>query len=292
MLVSDITTLKSYIPTISGDNFNRYSTYLKTAEQYLINELIGQTLFDKLTPVTANPSANPPVAAFTPDAKLLAYCENIVSLKGYMEAVPFLDLRETETGFVVASDAGNNVVPASKDRVEKLIRGLDTRLSDTIELLLEYLEGNSTFYDDWKGAKAYTINHDSYIFTLTQFRRYARYDASRLEWLKDMPKITRAIRNRIEPIISAAQSAEIITQLQDNELSAANEKIIEDLRFSLAAFVTGDKETAYSCVFRARQTMIDNIDDYAGFKASSIYTSYLAETSTFSTDHTIGSFGI
>jgi len=279
MLVSDIATIKKHIATIQGDNFSRYSPYVETANQYLVNELIGQTLYNK-------------VIAPTSDAKLLNYCESIVAHKAYVDAVPFLDLVETETGFAVVSDQGNNVVPASKDRIEKLIRGLETRLSDTIELLLEYLEGNATFYDDWKGAKAYTINHDSYIFTLTQFRRYARYDGSRLEWLKDISKVTRAIRNRIEPIISQAQSTEIITQLQANTLSDANSKIIEDLRFSLAAFVTGDNETGCSCVFRARTTIIDNVDDYAGFKASSIYTNYLAETSGFSTDHTIASFGV
>ena len=279
MLISNIETLKKYIPTVAGSNIDRYSTYLQTADEYLISELIGQTLYDK-------------VAGETPDAKLLGLCENIVALKGYMDAIPFLDLIETETGFAVVSDSQNNVVPASKDRVEKLIRGLDTRLSDAIEQLLEYIEGNATFYDDWKTAKAYTINHDSFIFTLTQFRRYARYDGSRLEWLKDISKVTRAMRNRIEPIISQEQSAEIITQLQGNNLSAANKKIIEDLRFSLAAFVTGDDETGNNCLFRARKIIIDNVDDYAGFKASAIYAAYLAETSGFSTDQSIAAFGI
>lgn len=278
MLINNITKLKGYIPTIAGSEISRYSTYLQTAEEYLITELIGDTLFAKLS-IT------------TPDAKLLRYCENIICHKAYLDAIPFLDLVETETGFAVVSDVNNSVVPASKDRVEKLIRGTETRLSDAIEQLLEYLEGNEDFYNDWKGAKAYSINHESYIFTLTQFRRYARYDASRIEWMKDISKVTRALRNHIEPYISAALSQQIIAQLKDNTLSNANKLIIEDLRFALAAFVTGDKATGNEFVFRVKQYLIDNVDNYAPFKTSSIYEAYLAEVSGFSTDQSIAAFG-
>jgi hypothetical protein len=290
MLINSLEQLKKYIPTLATSDFARYSHFMQTAEEYLVSDLIGETLFGKLTAIAANSTANPPVVASTPDPKLLRFCENVVCLKGYLDAIPMLDLVETETGFGVTSN--QNVAPASQQRVAALTKGIDIRLSDGIEQLLEYLEGNEDFYDDWKGAKAYTINHDSYIFTLTQFRRYGRYTGSRLEFLQDVSKVTQAIRLKIEPVISVELSAAIIGQLQDNDLNDANKKIIEDLRFSLAAYVTDNEAIANSFLARVRRVLLANADDYPEFKDSEIYTAFLAQISPDINTQSIANFGV
>ncbi len=277
MLISDLLKLKKYVPTVMGNEFERYSTFLQTADEYLVTELIGQALYDKLSGETV-------------DAKLLRYCENMVCQKAYLDAIPMLDLVETETGFGVTSNT--NIAPASQQRVAALAKGIETRLSDGIEQLLEYLEGNATFRSDWKGAKAYTINHDSYIFTLAEFRRYARYDGSRLEWIKDISKVTQAIRLNIEPLISAGLSSAIILQLQSGSLNEANKKIIEDLRFSLASFVTGNEAVAQSALFRARGIIVATPADYPEYMASAFYATSQTPTPTYNIDQSIANFGV
>jgi len=287
MLISSIAELKKYIPTVMGADFDRYSPFLQTAEEYLQSDLIGEDLFESLTAIEELEENLP---EYPGDLKLLRYCEAIVCLKGYHDAIPMLDLVETETGFGVVSNG--NVAPASQQRVAALAAGIEKRLTDAIEQLLEYLEGNADYYDPWKYAKAYAINHDSYIFTLKQFRRYGRYDASRLEWIKDMPKVTQAIRYKIEPVISAELSLEIIDQLQDDALSIANAKIIEDLRFALAAFVLGLDADGLRYLGKVFAFLVANIEDYPLFEASSIYTSYAAGSTAYSIDQNIAMFGV
>ena len=286
MLINSIDTLKKYVPTVVGNDISRYSPFLQTAEEYLTTDLIGDELVASLT---IQEDYAEGVVGSANDLKLVRYCEAVVCLKAYLDAIPMLDLVETETGFGVVSNG--NIAPASQQRVAALAAGIERRLTDAIEQLLEYLEGNENYYDPWKYAKAYTINHDSYIFTLKEFRRYARYDNSRLEWIKDIPKVTQAIRLNIEPIISPELSAVIIDELQDNDQSEANKLIIEDLRFSLAAFVTGNDAIAQSTLARVRRRLIENVDDYPEFKTSAQYTAYLAQTDTYSADHTITVFG-
>ena len=287
MLINSIDTLKKYIPTVVGSDIDRYSPFLQTAEEYLASDLIGEDLVNSLI---IQEDYEVGVVGSANDLKLVRYCEAIICLKAYLDAIPMLDLVETETGFGVVSNG--NIAPASQQRVASLAAGIEKRLTDAIEQLLEYLEGNENYYDPWKYAKAYTINHESYIFTLKEFRRYARYDGSRLEWIKDMPKVTQAIRLNIEPVISPELSAVIIEELQDDDMGEANKLIIEDLRFSLAAYVTGNDAVAQSSLARVRRRLIDNVDDYPEFKTSEQYTAYLAQTDTYSTDQTIASFGV
>lgn len=294
MLINSIEKLKAVIPTVFGSDFARYEPFMNEADEYLKAELIGNTIYEAVQAAAENPP--PPrgggAAPFTADEIITKLCINVAALKGYLIAIPFLDLAETETGFVVASDMGNNIVPASKERVDKLIVGVKARLSDAIEMLLEYLEGNEYYLEAWSECKAYIYIHESYIFTLKEFRRYAKYGGNRLDWINELPLLVRTIRNRIQPMISAEQSAEIITQLKAGTLNNANKKIIEDLRFSLAAFVTADEKTGLECVARARATMLADVDLYPAFKASAIYTKYLAQTKTDVNTLSIADFGI
>lgn len=263
MIITTIAQLKDRIATVKGADIKRYEPYLATADLFLQSELIGSTLYGKLN-ATGNET-------------LLTRCQDVVALKAYHDAIPFLDLIETETGFGVVSSGGSNLVPASRERVDKLIVQTEIRLSGAIELLLQHLEETTAYHTDWATASAYSIIHDSYIFTLTEFRRYARYDASRLEFVKDAPKIQRAIRYIIEPVISRELSLAIITQLKAGNLNDANKVIIEDLRFALALYVTGEPVAASASLAKVKDVLYTNPDSYPEFKASNIYTAFLAQ---------------
>lgn len=295
MLVETIEKLKEIIPTVTGGDFSRYETYMKEGDEYLSDELLGRPLHQviEIAAGTFTPPHGGAPAPASADDELVSLSTNVAGLKGYLIAIPFLDLVETETGFAVVSDQGNNVVPASKERVANLTKATEGRMSDAIEKLLTYLEDKTGDLKTlWSTSKYYNYNHDSYIFTLKEFRRYGKYAGSRLDFANELPQLTKAIRLKIEPIISQEQSAAIIAQLKAGSLDQYNSKIIEDLRFSLAAFVTGDENTANDCAIRARNTMIADVDHYTAFKASSIYTAIQAATTTDVNSLSIADFGI
>ena len=104
MLVDTIDKMRKVIPTIADDNLEKYDAYLVDAREWLKHEITGPDLYEILE------SAG--------DAELLAYAEMIVSYKAYWEAIPFLDLVETSSGFAVIRN--DTKAPASKERVEAL----------------------------------------------------------------------------------------------------------------------------------------------------------------------------
>jgi len=263
MIINDVLTLRKYIPTIIvGDDqenaFNRYETYLKKAEQFLKREIIGSFLFDILD---------------EPNNDLVDHCAAVVAHKGYLEAIPFLDLVETPNGFSVTSNA--NLTPASTARVQALIKATEIRLGECIEDLLEFLEETPDYHDEWKPSKTYSLLSDSYIMNLREFRNYAPFEGGRMEFVKRRPDILKARMLKIEPIISKELSKEIIEQLRDGDLNEANKEIIEDLRFALANYTINADIIADSFVSRVRAYLFANVDSFPSFKASSIYQHYI-----------------
>lgn len=70
-----------------------------------------------------------------------------ILLTAFADAVPFLDLVVTPTGFgVVSTDA---IAPASKERVERLIATTRQSAEDTLDLLLEHLRR----YEQWRSSE-------------------------------------------------------------------------------------------------------------------------------------------
>jgi len=264
MIINDIAALRKHIPTIiagdeeSGDQFSKYLTYLHSAEKYLRRELIGSALYDLLD---------------EPNVDLVEHCAAVVAHKAYLEAIPFLDLIETGSGFAVTSN--QNLTPASTARVASLIKATEVRLSECIEDLLEFLEENGDYHDEWKPSKTYSLLSDSYIHSLREFRNYAPFEGTRLDFIKHRPLILKARLLDIESVISKELSGEIIEQLRDDDLSVSNGKIIEDLRYALANFSIGANVIADSFIARVKAELIANVDSYPAFKESKIYQDYI-----------------
>lgn len=266
-LINDIETLKLFIPTVTNGTFDRYEGYLHMAEEWLNKNIIGQSLFDKLNETTH------PI--------LFKKCQDVVAHKGYMEAIPFLDLVDTGQGFAVQSET--NLVPASAARVVSLRESIKVSLTDRIESLLEYLELATEFHDDWKASITYSLIYDSYIFNLTQFRLFAPFTGNRLDFIDAKPKMYLAIRLKIEPIISKELSDQIIEQLRDDDLSEDNARLIDNIRFAFAYFTIGDDKVGNSFINRARATIMKDLQAYPAFVASDLYAQILAQKS-FSQD--------
>jgi hypothetical protein len=267
MIIDDIIKLKEIIPTIAVSDdadFNRYKGYLTNAGKWLKRELIGAELF-------ALANAETVADNYT---ELKDYCAVVVAYKGYLEAIPFLDLVETETGFAVHSD--QTLAPASPKRVEELRKATAASLDEAVEDLLEFLEESEAYHEDWKGSATYTLINDNYIKSLREFRKYGKFEGSRIDFIKARPALTRARRQLIEPVISQELSEQIIEQIRDVDLNEANTAIIEDLRFALAGFATGENALAESSLARVRKKLIKTPADYPLFEESDIYADYLA----------------
>ena len=114
--------------TVEGEPtlFEILYPFIDTAEQWAIDTFVSEDVFPQLTE-----------AEVAPLSKLVAY-------HAYMSAVPSLDLVLTPNGFGIVSNT--NVVPASKERIERLLASLESERDRNIEQLILRLSGRT----DWR----------------------------------------------------------------------------------------------------------------------------------------------
>jgi len=268
MLVTTIARMKELIPVIVGNDFSKYETFVKEAREWLKHELIGSELYNKLG-VEGN-------------SVLKEYCENVVANKAYLNGLPFFDLIETESGFAVTRT--ETKAPASPERVKALKEGIEKWLSDAIERLLEYLEESIQYHEDWKGSETFTLLTETYIHTLKEFRRYAPFSGTRLDFVAKLPAMLDVIHLKIEPVISPELSDEIIEQLRDGDITDLNKSILRNLRFAFANYVAGNDEVAHTYLVRIRKVLHKTPDSYPAFKDSELYANIQATVITKNTD--------
>ena len=137
-LITNDEQLRRYLPnafaTAKGETpfFDRVLPWLQTAERWLFSQFVGDGYAD--TFLTLDPDE--PV-------RVTAAC--VVVHEAMMRAVPSLDLVLTPNGFGIVSN--QNVAPASRDRVARLIASLEASRDDCIEQLVAYLFRITDWYD-------------------------------------------------------------------------------------------------------------------------------------------------
>jgi len=265
--------LQQRIPSLAtydseGKEIDRYAKFLKIAEKWFITNITGQVLFDVIDTSTT-------------DSVGKNFCKDIICYKGYTDAIPFLDVIETGSGFSVTNN--QNLAPASRERVNALKNGLLDMLTQSIENFIEFLEKEEMYHDEWKGTKTYSILTDTFIHTLTDFNYYAKFEGNRLDFIKSKPTMLHVINLKIAKLITAELCNEIIEQLRDDELSIDNRNIIENIKYAYANFVIGNNSDASSYLLEVQNFLILNVDKYPLFKNSNIYANYLKNLSNNTT---------
>lgn len=167
LIITDDEMLRNFIPNVFStiDDelpiYDKLLPYLNIAESWLIQNITGQDVLNK-------------IASDTGDDRFMTVAMAVVS-HAYALAVPSLDLVLTPNGFGIVSN--KNVVPASKDRVERLIRSLYELRSQCLIVLLNKLRSNS----DWHSSPqcdmlAKSILQDPNLVTVCDTSNHAEAD--------------------------------------------------------------------------------------------------------------------
>ena len=141
MLITNDQELRSFFPnalvTVEGEAslFEKLSAYLSEAETWLATYITGAA----------------PLAAITADNADAArpLCCRIVVCHALIHAIPSLDLVLTPNGFGIVSN--QNIVPASKERVDRLIGSIEMQRDDAIILLQKALFKRA----DWQESEVF-----------------------------------------------------------------------------------------------------------------------------------------
>ena len=108
--------------------------FLETAEQWAIDTFVPDAIFDEIAEDDG----------FGPNERLRFPLEKLVACQAYMTAIPSLDLVLTPNGFGIVSN--QNIVPASRERVDALINSLESQRDSAIEALILRLSSRT----DWQ----------------------------------------------------------------------------------------------------------------------------------------------
>ena len=135
-IITSDAQLRRLIPhvlaTVEGEStlFEKLTPFLETSEEWLKQYFIPDELFEQIVE-SATETA---VVAHSTLSTLHSQLEKIVVTQSFHNAIPSLDLVLTPNGFGIVSNT--NVVPASKERIERLQASLEAERDRNLEQLL------------------------------------------------------------------------------------------------------------------------------------------------------------
>ena len=255
--------------TLGEENF---SPFIPDATSKYIKPLLGNELFALLETWAGSKDET--------ETELAALYEKVapaLSRFTFFLAAPHLDINIGESGFTVVS-SGNNLVPASKERVERFMKSLEQLAWDRAEDLLIFLEENQSSYPEWVASDAYTMQLRNLINSATEFDKYVDIDKSRLTFQKFRQEMDNIERIDVIPLISEALFNTLIGKIKSGtDFTSQEEKLVESLRAfvanKIAARVLGkDNQLEATFYLKEAKALINiNPNDFPDYRDSGIY---------------------
>ena len=149
-LIPDNATLLRYVPntlkTVQGETplFDKIRFHIQQSEQWLADTFTSNDTLAR-------------IASYTSSNSLLHHCRMATAAHAMLLAIPQLDLILTPNGFGIVSN--QNIAPASKERVERLLLSLEKLRDDALQIILSMLPT----------AHHWTASHQYEYFAATMF---------------------------------------------------------------------------------------------------------------------------
>jgi hypothetical protein len=259
MIIESLDIIKKHVSTITADSisFAEMEEHVRAAESWLKNDLTGKNLFDFIEEHKTDEQHK----------SLIDKAERIIALNAFGRAVPMLNLVLTSAGFAVTNN--EKVAPASKERVADLREGLRRQCADAVEDLIIYLE-TAEVGNIWKESPSYSLLTDTFLPTFLLFKNYAAYSEAvdaiypkcRFDFAKLRGKMRTVMASKITGAIGNQLVDNILVEQRNNSFSESTQKIIENLRFALAAYTLGQNDYGDMFMNIVLSVIKNNPDDF------------------------------
>jgi len=212
--------------------YDKVLPWLETAERWLFQQFVGDGYADSFLAL----DESEPV-------RLTAVC--VVTHEAMLRAVPSLDLVLTPNGFGIVSN--QNVAPASRDRVARLIASLETSRDNSIEQLISYLLREEEWYQStirqWFTATLFPNIDLANLCGFTE-HRWANYLGLRSKAIDVEQRIAEEF---VSPEQLAVFREEVFSMTWDFSLTATSHtQIIERLRSVIVSVLQGNNVAVQS----------------------------------------------
>lgn len=224
-LIPNDETLRLFVPQqvvhVKGETalFDKIARWLDTAGQWLSDN------------ITSAPTLNR-IAEYSDGHPLLRACRAAVAHRALADAIPSLDLVQTVNGFAVVSN--QNLAPASRDRVDRLIAAHRSQCDSAISALIPLLADAHA----WRGSPQCEFFRATLFPTPAHIRPLASGAAS---WDK-YRELHPAIANAEAALAARYISHGLMQRLRDaalglNPISTLEARLCEALRGHVADIV-------------------------------------------------------
>ena len=231
--------LPNVVTTVEGEKplYDKVHPWLVIAEQWVSDRFTGAAVLDAI--------------AADPDTTIWQQTAILIACEAMRQAIPSLDLVLTPNGFGIVSN--QNVAPASKERVERLIESMTAGRDLNIDYLLDSLSER----EDWQQTK----QRDWFCQTLLQSPRDAELGVFGPEWTGNRWEAFIELRERARNIEAAIAERWV------------SEALMERLRQAIITPGSPSKDAALAlrlrdCVFAElkgeprRCRMLDSVVNY------------------------------
>ena len=208
---------------------------------------------------------------------------SIIALKAYITAIPFLDVVQTTNGFAVVTSS--NQVPASKERVDKLIAWSTDRLYSHVDRLIEMISETPELMTEWKKYRRFEYFTELLFWTGSEYGDYCgTYEASfkndsiySFTQLHAQHADIVAMQNGVMAhYVSQKYIQSLIEKKRNLQLADKDKAVYEKLRFILGLLIKKEDFKAKEMLKDIVSTMMKDLDSYSDYKTSEEYAAWIA----------------
>lgn len=255
MLINNIDDFVKSIPTAAGSKWSALEPFSNSANATIKAILVGTDLYEYIEGLEAG-------------KELKTTLCNLISFQLYKNAIPFVDLIQTSTGFAVVNN--NNQAPASKERVERLILWCDQSIDLHTDLLILQIMSDNAALTEWQKFNGFKKLTDCLFLTGIDFASYSKY-STRTDFLKIKPDLMTAQNTILCEHLSANYVTELISQIRTNSLTELNEQIVDSCKLILSKFSEKEDYAARELLRNIVVKIEKDIDHYPEYKESAEY---------------------
>jgi hypothetical protein len=225
-LITTITEIKKYLSIDINTRIESLQPFIDEAELLYMKDLLGSDFYDALVSDYDTDLSN-----MTADNQLIMpYVQRALSY--YMAYLSINQMGVNFGDMGIQQQFGENSQPAPQWKVDKLMLSYIQQADIHAEKMLQYLEENAgdLVYPTWYNSTANTKNEGWMVNSAIVASQYIDINNSRRIFLRLKKRIKDIESSYIKRLICVDQYNELVTQIQADSISAANQALIDKLR--------------------------------------------------------------
>ena len=265
MIIDSISKAKQFLPSLNVTVANtRLNDFFQRAQTWVVENIIGTGIEELLETAVGEGQEDP-------HAALRELTGRVIAVAAYSDAIPEMDLQLSEAGFVVQNN--EKMSPASKERVERLLSSLESRLANDADALVKYLwknSGSNGAYSVWRGSAQFCYLTACFVPFCQKIKECVT--TSNVDnWHKFhdlIPVMANVMKTTVAEYVSLEQIDKLLELYRANGLLREQRAAIRKIEMAVVSAGCGDMKMCKEYAAQARSVMLKNIDLFPEFHAS------------------------